>query len=235
MDESLQGTDSHAGSSSLHRAPSMSSVESATDPMITDPTSAHAFPLGSHPMLTQAKAGIFKTRHPANLGILGSSGLLSALLDRYGFVEFSSHAAAEKVLQSYNGTMMPNVDQTYCLNWAAFSSGDRRPDAGSVGFVSSGGFGGSDSDLLIFVGDLASDVTDVLLHETFASRYPSVKGVKMVVDSNFGCSKEESVQTILLSLFIAFVNSSVFSHCLRATGVAAFSRPCSRISDVKHL
>ena len=36
--------------------------------------------LGTHPMITRAKSGIFKTRHPANLGILGSSGLLSALL-----------------------------------------------------------------------------------------------------------------------------------------------------------
>ena len=34
----------------------------------------------SHPMLTQAKAGIFKTRRPANLTLLESSGLLSALL-----------------------------------------------------------------------------------------------------------------------------------------------------------
>ena len=31
-------------------------------------------------MITRAKAGIFKTRHPANLSVLGSSGLLSALL-----------------------------------------------------------------------------------------------------------------------------------------------------------
>ncbi|RVW78751.1 Retrovirus-related Pol polyprotein from transposon RE1 [Vitis vinifera] len=36
--------------------------------------------LGSHPMITRAKAGIFKTRHPTNLGVLGSSGLLSDLL-----------------------------------------------------------------------------------------------------------------------------------------------------------
>jgi hypothetical protein len=34
----------------------------------------------SHPMLTQAKADIFKTRHPAYLALLGSFGLLSALL-----------------------------------------------------------------------------------------------------------------------------------------------------------
>ncbi|CAI9781883.1 unnamed protein product [Fraxinus pennsylvanica] len=110
----------------------------------------------------------------------------TGLSERYGFVEFSSHAAAEKVLQNYNGTMMPNIDQTFRLNWAAFSSGDRRPDAVSGGFSGSGGSG---SDLSIFVGDLAPDVTDVLLHETFASRYPSVKGAKVVFDSNSGRSK----------------------------------------------
>ncbi|KAL2456800.1 Polyadenylate-binding protein RBP47B [Forsythia ovata] len=95
--------------------------------------------------------------------------------DRYGFIEFSSHAAAEKVLQGYSDIMMPNTDQTFRLNWAAFSSGDRRADGSS--------------DLSIFVGDLDSEVTDELLHETFASKYPSVKGAKVVVDSNTGRSK----------------------------------------------
>ncbi|CAA2967390.1 polyadenylate-binding RBP47 [Olea europaea subsp. europaea] len=95
--------------------------------------------------------------------------------DRYGFIEFRSHAAAEKVLQGYSDCMMPNTDQTFRLNWAAFSAGDRRTDGGS--------------DLSIFVGDLDSEVTDALLHETFASKYPSVKGAKVVIDSNTGRSK----------------------------------------------
>ncbi|KAI8013452.1 Polyadenylate-binding protein RBP47 [Camellia lanceoleosa] len=102
--------------------------------------------------------------------------LISRLVSqRYGFIEFVSHAAAEKVLQSFNGTIMPNTEQTFRLNWAGFSTGDRRVDAGS--------------DLSVFVGDLAADVTDAVLHETFASRYPSVKGAKVVVDSNTGRSK----------------------------------------------
>ena len=44
-----------------------------------DPIPIAAAPLGSHPMITQAKAGIFKIRHPANLGLVGSSGLFYAL------------------------------------------------------------------------------------------------------------------------------------------------------------
>ncbi|KAK9096883.1 hypothetical protein Sjap_022380 [Stephania japonica] len=92
----------------------------------------------------------------------------------YGFVEFFSHATAEKVLQTYNGNM-PNTDQLFRLNWATFSMGDKRTDGGP--------------DRSIFVGDLASDVTDSLLFETFASKYPSVKGAKVVMDAATGRSK----------------------------------------------
>ncbi|GER28975.1 DNA-binding protein-like [Striga asiatica] len=98
--------------------------------------------------------------------------------ERYGFVEFSSHSVAETALHDYNGTPMPNAEQPFRLNWAAFSGGsggDRRPEAGS--------------DSSIFVGDLATDVTDTLLLDTFASKYPSVRGAKVVVDSSTGRSK----------------------------------------------
>jgi RNA recognition motif-containing protein len=93
----------------------------------------------------------------------------------YGFVEFYSRATAEKVLQSYNGSVMPNTEQNFRLNWATFSAGDKRSDAGS--------------DLSIFVGDLAADVTDAMLQETFATKYSSVKAAKVVIDSNTGRSK----------------------------------------------
>ncbi|RZC62914.1 hypothetical protein C5167_024676 [Papaver somniferum] len=93
----------------------------------------------------------------------------------YGFVEFCTRAAAEKVLQTYNGSAMPNAEQPFRLNWASFSMGDKRSDVGS--------------DRSIFVGDLASDVTDTILQETFASRYPSVKGAKVVIDANTERSK----------------------------------------------
>ena len=48
--------------------------------------------LGTHPMITRAKAGIFKTHHPGNLGILGSYGLLSTLLASTEPKEFKSAA-----------------------------------------------------------------------------------------------------------------------------------------------
>ncbi|GAB4856047.1 Polyadenylate-binding protein rbp47b' [Ancistrocladus abbreviatus] len=93
----------------------------------------------------------------------------------YGFVEFTSHAAAERVLQMYNGTPMPGTEQLYRLNWASFGIGERRPDAGP--------------EHSIFVGDLAPDVTDYLLQETFRVHYPSVRGAKVVTDPNTGRSK----------------------------------------------
>ncbi|XP_051129090.1 polyadenylate-binding protein RBP45-like [Andrographis paniculata] len=92
----------------------------------------------------------------------------------YGFVEFSSHAAAERNLQTYNGTLMPNVEQAFRLNWASMGAGEKRDDA---------------PDYTIFVGDLSADVTDYMLQETFRANYPSVKGAKVVTDRVTGRTK----------------------------------------------
>lgn len=99
---------------------------------------------------------------------------ITGLPEGYGFVEFVSHAAAERILQSYNGLQMPGTEQTFRLNWASFGIGERR---------------GEGPDHSIFVGDLAPDVTDYLLQETFRSQYPSVRGAKVVTDPNTGRSK----------------------------------------------
>ncbi|KAI4390093.1 hypothetical protein MLD38_002242 [Melastoma candidum] len=93
----------------------------------------------------------------------------------YGFVEFLSRAAAERVLQTYNGTLMPNSDQNFRMNWASLGQGDKRQDDGP--------------EYTIFVGDLASDVTDVMLQEIFKAHYPSVKGAKIVMDKLTGRPK----------------------------------------------
>ncbi|XP_019196503.1 PREDICTED: polyadenylate-binding protein RBP45-like isoform X2 [Ipomoea nil] len=98
----------------------------------------------------------------------------TAQSEGYGFIEFRSHAAAETVLQTYNGTLMPNTDQNFRLNWATLGAGERRDNT---------------PDHTIFVGDLAADVTDYLLQETFKAVYSSVKGAKVVTDKNTGRSK----------------------------------------------
>ncbi|XP_010442131.1 PREDICTED: polyadenylate-binding protein RBP47C [Camelina sativa] len=93
----------------------------------------------------------------------------------YGFVEFVSHDVAEKVLQEFNGETMINAEQPFRLNWASFSTGEKRLESGP--------------DLSIFVGDLAPEVTDTLLEKLFSEKYPSVKNAKVVIDGISGRSK----------------------------------------------
>ncbi|XP_027088223.1 polyadenylate-binding protein RBP45-like [Coffea arabica] len=93
----------------------------------------------------------------------------------YGFIEFVSHAGAERNLQAYNGTLMPNVEQHFRLNWASMGAGEKRSD--------------DSPDYTIFVGDLAADVTDYMLQETFRAHYSSVKGAKVVTDRITGRTK----------------------------------------------
>lgn len=99
----------------------------------------------------------------------------TALPEGYGFIEFRSRSAAEQILQQYNGTLMPNTEQNFRLNWATLGAGERRQDDGP--------------DFTVFVGDLAADVTDYLLQETFRVAYHSVKGAKVVTDRTTGRSK----------------------------------------------
>ena len=78
--------------------------------------------------------------------------------------------------------------------------------------------GNSNSDLSIFVGDLAIDVTDAMLQETFASRYSSVKGAKVVIDSNTGRSKGYG--------FVRFGDENEKSRAMiEMNGVYCSSRP----------
>ena len=70
MDEFVQVDTSLAGSTLPPSTSNSISIQHTVD----------SSSLGTHPMITRAKAGIFKTRHPANLGILGTSVLLSTLL-----------------------------------------------------------------------------------------------------------------------------------------------------------
>ena len=65
---------------------------STSDSASIEPTADSSSSFGSHPMITRAKVGIFKARHPTNLGILGSSDLLFALLASTEPKKFKSEA-----------------------------------------------------------------------------------------------------------------------------------------------
>ena len=125
----------------------------------------------------------------------------------YGFVEFISHAAAERILQTFNGVIMPQTEQTFRLNWASFGMGERRMEG---------------SDLSIFVGDLASDVTDYILQETFKSRYASVKGARVVIDPSTGRSKGYG--------FVRFGEDSERTHAMTEMNGVYCSSKAMRIS-----
>ncbi|WZZ19187.1 hypothetical protein YC2023_112276 [Brassica napus] len=125
-------------------------------------------------------------------------------VEGYGFIEFVSHAAAERALQTYNNTPIPGLpDHLFRLNWASLGTGDKRDDS---------------PDYTIFVGDLAADVTDYVLLETFRASYPSVKGAKVVIDRATGRTKG-----------YGFVRFSDESEQIRAmsemNGVPCSSRP----------
>nr|AGV54251.1 RNA binding post-transcriptional regulator csx1 like protein [Phaseolus vulgaris] len=128
----------------------------------------------------------------------------TGLSEGYGFVEFYSHATAEKILQKYAGILRPKKKQAFRLNGVPFSKGKK----------------GSNNvpDLFIFVGDLAADVTDSLLHETFASVYPLVKAAKVVFDANTGRSKGYG--------FVRFGDDNERSQAMtQMNGVYCSSRP----------
>ncbi|CAK0784061.1 hypothetical protein CVIRNUC_007264 [Coccomyxa viridis] len=97
----------------------------------------------------------------------------TAVSEGYGFVEFATHEAAEQVLRTFNGCPIPNTDQIFRLNWAAFG----------VGKVT------TDSDYSVFVGDLAPDVTDYALQENFRHFFASVRSAKVITDPLTGRSK----------------------------------------------
>ncbi|KAK4796851.1 hypothetical protein SAY86_029177 [Trapa natans] len=99
----------------------------------------------------------------------------TGLPEGYGFIEFTTRAAADRILQTYNGSLMPNSDQNFRMNWATLGPGEKRQDDGP--------------EYTIFVGDLAADVTDYVLQETFKAVYSSVKGAKVVSDRMTGRSK----------------------------------------------
>ncbi|XVF09348.1 hypothetical protein REPUB_Repub07fG0084700 [Reevesia pubescens] len=61
------------------------------------------------------------------------------------------------------------------LNWASCGIGEKRIDLGP--------------EHSIFIRNLAPDVTDYLLQETFQAHYPSIRCAKVVTDPNTGRSK----------------------------------------------
>jgi len=94
----------------------------------------------------------------------------------YCFVDFSSPEAAAKAL-TLNGTMIPNSNRPFKLNWASGGGlQDRsRDDRGP--------------EYSIFVGDLGPEVNEYVLVSLFQARFPSCKSAKIMTDPISGLSR----------------------------------------------
>jgi len=91
----------------------------------------------------------------------------------YGFIYFNSPTAAQYVMENYNGQPIPNTNKVFRLNWAAYGvNAQKRNEAQAV-----------------FVGDLAPDVNEYFLLQTFQYYYPSVYSAKVITDPHTGMSK----------------------------------------------
>ncbi|TKX22912.1 RNA recognition motif-containing protein 15 [Elsinoe australis] len=93
----------------------------------------------------------------------------------YCFVDFETSDAAGKAL-ALNGTVIPNSNRPFKLNWASGGGlADRRDDRGP--------------EYSIFVGDLGPEVNEYVLVNIFQNRFPSCKSAKIMTDPITGLSR----------------------------------------------
>jgi RNA recognition motif-containing protein len=96
----------------------------------------------------------------------------------FGYLNFADHITADQVLHSYNGQRMPNADRDFRLNWVMHTAPEKPASAKPA-----------EDDHAIYVGGLAYDVTDFMLHNVFKNRYPSVTRATVIRDGFVGPSK----------------------------------------------
>ncbi|KAF2150823.1 RNA-binding domain-containing protein [Myriangium duriaei CBS 260.36] len=93
----------------------------------------------------------------------------------YCFVDFENSDAAGKAL-ALNGSLIPNSNRPFKLNWASGGGlADRRDDRGP--------------EYSIFVGDLGPEVNEYVLVNIFQNRFPSCKSAKIMSDPITGLSR----------------------------------------------
>lgn len=100
----------------------------------------------------------------------------TGISEGYAFLEMKTHEAATCILNTYNGQVIPgSKSMVFRLNWAAYGVGrSSQPTT---------------DDYSLFVGDLAPDVSDLILQEYFRQFYPSVRSAKVITDVTTGRSK----------------------------------------------
>ncbi|XP_063220862.1 tRNA selenocysteine 1-associated protein 1 isoform X2 [Bacillus rossius redtenbacheri] len=91
----------------------------------------------------------------------------------YCFVHFVTDEAALNAMHKLSGKIIPNTNPAIRFKLNHASTTGRPP---------------IDREFSLWVGDLSSDVDDYTLYRTFASRYPSIRTAKVIMDSD-GLSK----------------------------------------------
>ncbi|KAG0541276.1 hypothetical protein BDA96_02G003600 [Sorghum bicolor] len=137
------------------------------------------------------------TTSPELLSVVIRRSKQTGQSEGFGFLNFADHTTAAQILKSYNGHKMPNSVQDFKLNWATQQPApDKLPDphfkldpAMQQDVPQRHDDDNSSSEHFIFVGDLAYDVTEYMLHHLFKTRYASVKRAKIIVDRFTGRSK----------------------------------------------
>eukprot|EP00128_Syssomonas_multiformis_P008112 Colp12_sorted_trinity150504_noHs@2374 len=105
-------------------------------------------------------------------------------LSGFCFVDFGDKDKAERILNTYNGVVIPGSSppKKFKLNWATYGKGTG-PLSGGASVNAPAG-----PEWSIYVRNLSSDVTDWTLMEFFRYRYPTTKAAKVVCDPS-GVSK----------------------------------------------
>ncbi|KAI9492447.1 hypothetical protein BDB00DRAFT_765354 [Zychaea mexicana] len=94
----------------------------------------------------------------------------------YAFVDFGSATHAQRALNAFSGSLIPNTHKQFKLNWA--SGGgliDRREDR--------------QPEYSIFVGDLSPECTELSLLGAFQANYRSCKSAKIMTDPRTGLTR----------------------------------------------
>ncbi|XP_051216525.1 polyadenylate-binding protein RBP45A isoform X1 [Lolium perenne] len=118
------------------------------------------------------------TRSPELLSVVIKRNKETRQSEGFGFLNFADHVTADQILHSYNGQRMPNADRDFRLNWVMRTAPEKPASAKPA-----------EDDHAIYVGGLAYDVTDFMLHNVFKNRYPSVTRATVIRDGFVGPSK----------------------------------------------
>ena len=121
---------------------------------------------------------LIKDKQSAQLGLANAG---------YCFIRFHNFEDASKVLNTFNGKVIPgtNSQHYFRLNW---SSANIQAAAQAAAVASSIPLTSTTSPIeySIFVGDLPQNINEQILLQTFKSKYPSCTSVKIMVDQTTG-------------------------------------------------